>query len=147
MTLAGVRGVGRASQTASPAARAASYIRPRRSSVGKDEDDDIIEIPHEAVADVTTKTGFRAHRLALRTPRNMYHCWVHRKSDKTTLKAAAEFIENAPAGQSGRNRRRRRRQPSHVPRSPRRTAEQHGQQRRQRPTKYYRGQPIDDDSD
>ncbi|TQR22511.1 hypothetical protein C9J85_16960 [Haloferax sp. wsp5] len=72
---------------------------------------------------------------------------MHRKSDKTTLKAAAEFIENAPAGQSGRNRRRRRRQPSHVPRSPRRTAEQHGQQRRQRPTKYYRGQPIDDDSD
>ncbi|WP_254279189.1 hypothetical protein [Haloarcula marina] len=62
--------------------------------VGRESEDERIEIPHEAVAEVTYKTGFRAHRLTLTTPHKEYHCWVHRKTEETLLEQAWTFIED-----------------------------------------------------
>ena len=61
--------------------------------VGQQSTDRVIEIPHESVADASYKTGFRAHRLALKTPRNIYHCWVTRAADEDLLSAVTAFIE------------------------------------------------------
>ncbi|MHC3379956.1 hypothetical protein [Haloarcula sp. H-GB5] len=149
----GKRGIGRGTKrkTDSPVGdrRTVILVTGRRTLclIGKDEDDEVIEIPHEAVADVTTKSGFRAHRLALRTPRKMYHCWVHRKTDKTTLNEAAEFIENhqqdspdAIDGDDTANRVMYRGRPV----APQNNTNETGDSDQ---TTYYRGQPIDDDSD
>ncbi|MFU1782541.1 hypothetical protein ACM16X_14250 [Haloarcula japonica] len=149
----GKRGIGRGTKrkTDSPVGdrRTVILVTGRRTLclIGKDGDDEVIEIPHEAVADVTTKSGFRAHRLALRTPRKMYHCWVHRKTDKATLNAAAEFIENhqqdspdAIDGDDTANRVMYRGRPV----APQDTTNENGDSDQ---TTYYRGQPIDDDSD
>ena len=61
--------------------------------VGQASTDRVIEIPHESVANASYKTGFRAHRMALETPRNIYHCWVTRKTDEDLLAAVTAFIE------------------------------------------------------
>lgn len=61
--------------------------------VGQGSTDRVIEIPHASIADISYKTGFRAHRLALTTPRNIYHCWVTRETDEALLAAVAAFIE------------------------------------------------------
>lgn len=149
----GKRGIGRGTKrkTDSPVGdrRTVILVTGRRTLclIGKDEDDEVIAVPHESVADVTSKTGFRAHRLALRTPRKMYHCWVHRKTDKATLNAAAEFIENhqqespdAIDGDDTANRVMYRGRP--VASQDTTTETEASDQ-----TTYYRGQPIEDDGD
>jgi len=62
--------------------------------VGQGSTDRVVEIPHEDVAAASYKTGFRAHRLALKTPRNIYHCWVTRRTDEETLAAVTTFIKD-----------------------------------------------------
>jgi len=62
--------------------------------VGQTSTDRVLEIPHESIAEASYKTGFRANRLALKTPRNIYHCWVHRRTDEERLAAVTEFIED-----------------------------------------------------
>lgn len=62
--------------------------------VGQASTDRVIEIPHESIADATYKTGFRASRLALKTPRNIYHCWVNRGTDEAVVEAVTGFIED-----------------------------------------------------
>ncbi|WP_276250119.1 hypothetical protein [Haloarcula rara] len=62
--------------------------------VGQGSTDRVIEIPHESIADTSYRTGFRAHRLALTTPQNIYHCWVTRKTDEDLLAAVTAFIED-----------------------------------------------------
>ena len=62
--------------------------------VGQGSTDRVVEIPHEDVATASYKTGFRAHRLALKTPRNIYHCWVTRRTDEETLAAVTTFIKD-----------------------------------------------------
>ena len=61
--------------------------------VGQGSTDRCIEIPHESIAEASFKTGFRASRLALKTPRNIYHCWVTRETDAELLAAVTAFIE------------------------------------------------------
>jgi len=61
--------------------------------VGRADGDEIIEIPHDSVAEVRYSTGFRKHRFVLRTPESAYHCWVHRKTDEAVLEAVTEFVE------------------------------------------------------
>jgi len=61
--------------------------------VGGETDDEVIEVPHGSIATASYRTGFRAHRLALQTPRNSYHCWVNPKTDEDLLAAATAFIE------------------------------------------------------
>jgi hypothetical protein len=60
--------------------------------VGQADADEVIEIPHESVVQATYSTGFRKHRVALRTPQSAYHCWVHRKTDQSLLERVTEFI-------------------------------------------------------
>ncbi len=60
--------------------------------VGQESTDRVIEIPHESIADAEYKTGFRAHRVALSTPQNIYHCWVSRKTDEDLLASVTAFI-------------------------------------------------------
>ncbi|WP_424003027.1 hypothetical protein ACOZ4I_03370 [Haloarcula salina] len=140
-------GLGTKRKTVSPAGdrRTVVLVTGRRTLclVGKHDEDEVISVPHEAVADVSYKTGFRAHRLALRTPRKMFHCWVHRKTDESVLEAAASFIEerqtDAPESIDGgddANRVMYRGRPV-APQEP--TPEPEEKQ-----TRYYRGQPIDD---
>jgi len=62
--------------------------------VGQASDDRVIEIPHESIAEVSYSTGFRAHRLALTTPRNIYHCWVNRAAEEELLAAVTAFIRD-----------------------------------------------------
>jgi len=94
------RGIGLGSKrnTVSPAGdfEALVLVTGRRTLclVGQDATDRVIEIPHETIASASYKTGFRAHRLALQTPRNIYHCWVNRKTDTDLLAEAAAFIED-----------------------------------------------------
>lgn len=94
------RGIGLGSKrnTVSPAGNreALVIVTGRRTLclVGQESGDEVVEIPHESVAKVSVHTGFRAHRLALRTPRNIYHCWLNRKTDTELLSKAAAFIED-----------------------------------------------------
>ena len=62
--------------------------------VGQASTDRVIEVPHESIADASYKTGLRAHRLALKTPRSIYHCWVNRKTEEDLLGAVTAFIED-----------------------------------------------------
>ncbi|WP_277542122.1 hypothetical protein [Haloarcula laminariae] len=62
--------------------------------VGQGSTDRAIEIPHESIADASYKTGLRAHRLALKTPRKIYHCWVNRGTEADLLASVAAFIED-----------------------------------------------------
>jgi hypothetical protein len=93
------RGIGLGSKrnTVSPASgrEALVIVTGRRTLclVGQASADRVIEIPHESVAAAEVNTGFRAHRLALRTPRNIYHCWLNRRTATDCIEAAAAFIE------------------------------------------------------
>lgn len=60
--------------------------------VGQGSTDRVIEIPHTSIADASYRTGLRAHRVALKTPRNIYHCWVNRATDESVLRAVTGFI-------------------------------------------------------
>ncbi|MDS0283670.1 hypothetical protein [Haloarcula onubensis] len=62
--------------------------------VGQASTDQVIEIPHEDVAAVGYRTGLRAHRLTVKTPRHIYHCWVTRRADEDLLAAVTEFVED-----------------------------------------------------
>jgi len=62
--------------------------------VGQATDDELIEIPHESVAEVSTHRGLLAHRFVLRTPRRGYHCWVPRGTERSLLESAAEFVRD-----------------------------------------------------
>lgn len=61
--------------------------------VGQDDGDEVIEVPHESVAATSYSTGFRKHRLVLRTPRSAYHCWVHRKTDTDLLERITDYVD------------------------------------------------------
>lgn len=94
------RGIGLGSKrnTVSPASDRESLVivtgRRTLCLVGKQSTDEVIEVPHKSVAAAEVHTGFRAHRLALRTPRNIYHCWLNRRTDTDRIEAAATFIED-----------------------------------------------------
>ena len=96
----GKRGIGLGSKrnTVSPARdrRTVLLVTGRRTLclVGGDSEDEVISVPHESVAQVEYHTGFRRHRLVLRTPRQLYHCWVHRRVNEQLLAATTEFIED-----------------------------------------------------
>lgn len=60
--------------------------------VGREGDDEVIDVPHSAVADVSVHTGLLAKRFLLRTPRKQYHVWVARTADRGTLAQAAEYV-------------------------------------------------------
>ncbi|WEL17333.1 Uncharacterized protein SVXHr_1159 [Halorhabdus sp. SVX81] len=93
------RGIGLGSKrnTTSPTGerRTVILVTGRRTLclVGGESDDEVIEIPHESVAKAAYSTGLRANRIALRTPRQQYHCWIHRKTTEALLDATTEFIE------------------------------------------------------
>jgi len=94
------RGIGLGSKrnTVSPEGdrRTVIVVTGRRTLclVGGEDDDEVIEVPHESVAKTAYNTGFRGHRIALRTPRQQYHIWVHRKVEEALLAATTEFIED-----------------------------------------------------
>jgi len=94
----GKRGVGRGvkSNTVTPDGeyRTVVLVTGRRTLclVGQRDGDETIEIPHESVAEIRYSTGFRKHRLVLRTPRSAYHCWIHRKTDAELLERTTEFV-------------------------------------------------------
>lgn len=96
----GKRGIGRGTKrnTVSPSGdrRTVILVTGRRTLclVGQAADDEVIEIPHGSVAGVSYKTGFRANRIAIRTPQKIYHCWVHRKVEESLLAAATSFVED-----------------------------------------------------
>lgn len=60
--------------------------------VGRADEDEVIEVPHDSVAEVSYHTGLLGHRIALKTPLRQYHCWVSRKTDETVLAAATEYV-------------------------------------------------------
>lgn len=144
------RGIGRGTKrkTDSPVGdrRTIVLVTGRRTLclIGKETADEVIEVPHDAVADVTVKTGLRGHRLALRTPRKMYHCWIHRKTDTSLLREAAAFIADrqqsdpeAIDGDDDANRVMYRGRPV----APADTAPETDSDQ----TVYYRGQPVEDE--
>jgi len=94
------RGIGLGSKrnTVTPASdrEALVIVTGRRTLclVGKQSTDEVIEVPHESVAAAEVHTGFRAHRLAVRTPRNIYHCWLNRRTETDRIEAAAAYIED-----------------------------------------------------
>lgn len=96
----GKRGIGLGSKrnTVSPSRDHESVVlvtgRRTVCLVGQGSTDRVIEIPHESVAEASYKTGFRANRLTLKTPQNIYHCWVTRKTDEDLLTAVTAFIED-----------------------------------------------------
>ena len=61
--------------------------------VGQEADDEVISVPHRAVASVSPHSGLLSNRLELRTPRKAYHCWVERSAPDSLLADAAAFIE------------------------------------------------------
>jgi len=89
-------GLGAKRNTVSPSKRRETIIlvtgRRTLCLVGQDSADEVIEIPHSTVANATAHTGFRAHRLALQTPRNIYHLWVNRKTETELRDAATAYI-------------------------------------------------------
>jgi len=93
------RGIGLGSKrnTTAPAGerRTVILVTGRRTLclVGGESSDDVIEVPHESVAKAVYSTGFRGHRIGLRTPRQQYHCWIHRNTKESLLEASTEFIE------------------------------------------------------
>lgn len=96
----GKRGIGLGTKrnTVSPSGdrRTVILVTGRRTLclVGQSSGDEVVEIPHETVASVSYKTGFRANRIAMRTPQKIYHCWIHRKVETSLLEAATSFVED-----------------------------------------------------
>lgn len=94
-------GVGTKRNTRTPAdgRGAVVLVTGRRTLclVGGTGDDRVIEVPHDAVADVTYETGLLANRFVLRTPRKQYHCWTGRHTERSLLDAAAEYVDERTA--------------------------------------------------
>jgi len=94
------RGIGLGSKrnTVAPASDRETLIivtgRRTLCLVGQESGDELIEIPHSSVAGATLHKGLRAHRLALRTPQNIYHCWLNRKTSQDLRSEAAQFIQD-----------------------------------------------------
>jgi len=92
------RGIGRGSKrnTVSPDGERRTVIlvtgRQTLCLVGGESEDEVIEVPHDAIAKAEYSTGLRGHRIALRTPRQQYHLWIHRKTGEPLLEATTEFI-------------------------------------------------------
>lgn len=91
-------GLGTKRNTTSPADDRGTVVlvtgRRTLCLVGGAENDEVIEIPHESVAEVSTHRGLLAHRLALRTPRRGYHVWVPRVTEQSLLTSAAEYVRD-----------------------------------------------------
>jgi|GEM_PF-660487 len=89
-------GVGTKRNTTSPADErgTAILVTGRRTLclVGQERSDEVIEVPHETVAEASYHTGLLGHRLALKTPRKQYHCWVSRSTDESVLARATEYV-------------------------------------------------------
>jgi len=89
-------GVGTKRDTTAPSDERGSVIlvtgRRTLCLVGRETDDEVIEVPHGEVAEVSYRTGFLGHRLALKTPRKQYHCWVSRGTDESILGRATEYV-------------------------------------------------------
>lgn len=116
--------------------------------VGRASEDEVIEIPHDAVVSASYKTGFRANRLALRTPEKIYHCWVHRKVAAERLESAAAFVEDRKSdspetidNDDGANRVMYRGSPV------KRSTEEDGSGSETDQTVMYRGRPVEDASE
>ncbi|QLH85027.1 hypothetical protein HZS54_17300 [Halosimplex pelagicum] len=62
--------------------------------VGGDEEDSVVEVPHDSVVEASYHTGLLANRFVLRTPRKQYHCWAKRSTSESLLAAAAEYVED-----------------------------------------------------
>jgi hypothetical protein len=60
--------------------------------VGGDDEDEVIEVPHEAVASVEYHTSLLRKRFVLRTPRKQYHYWVPRSTATGLLEQAATYV-------------------------------------------------------
>jgi len=146
----GKRGVGRGTKrnTLKPTddRRTVILVTGRRTLclIGRESTDEVIEVPHESVAGAAYKTGFRANRLALRTPRKIYHCWVHRKVEESLLDAATTFIEERQSdspeeieGDDDANRVMYRGQPVKT------NASEETDETETTQTVMYRGQPVD----
>ncbi|WP_244605345.1 hypothetical protein [Halorhabdus rudnickae] len=92
------RGIGRGSKRNTVSSdgerRTVILVTGRRTLclIGGESADEVIEVPHDAVAKAEYSTGFRGHRIALRTPRQQYHLWIHRKTEEPLLEATTEFI-------------------------------------------------------
>jgi len=146
------RGIGRGTKrnTVSPASdrRTVVLVTGRRTLclVGKESGDEVIEIPHESVASTAYKTGFRANRIALRTPRKLYHCWIHRKVEESLLERTTAFVDERRSedpeeidGDEDANRVMYRGQPVKTGSDGPDTGDTDTSQ-----TVMYRGQPVDD---
>jgi hypothetical protein len=92
------RGIGRGVKrnTVSPEGdyRTVVLVTGRRTLclVGQSGEDVTIPVPHESVTAAEYHTGYRKHRLVLRTPRSAFHCWVHRKTPTALLDRVTEFV-------------------------------------------------------
>jgi len=90
-------GLGTKRNTTKPAADRGTVVlvtdRRTLCLVGGDDEDTVVEVPHDAVAAATYHTGLLATRFVLRTPSKQYHCWADRTTDESLLSAAAEYVE------------------------------------------------------
>jgi hypothetical protein len=91
-------GLGTKRNTTSPAdgKGTVALVTGRRTLclVGGPDEDEVVEIPHESVAEVTYRRGWLAHRFVLKTPRRQYHVWVSRGTEESVLSGAAEFVRD-----------------------------------------------------
>jgi len=91
-------GLGTKRNTKSPSdgKGAVALVTGRRTLclVGGPDEDEVVEIPHESVAEVTYKRGWIAHRFVLKTPRRQYHVWVSRGTQESVLSDAAAFVRD-----------------------------------------------------
>jgi len=89
-------GLGTKRNTTSPAENkgTVALVTGRRTLclVGRPDEDEVVEVPHESVAEVTYKRGWLAHRFVLKTPRRQYHVWASRGTEESVLSGAAEFV-------------------------------------------------------
>ena len=89
-------GLGTKRNTTSPAENkgTVALVSGRRTLclVGGPDKDEVVEIPHESVAEVAYNRGWLAHRFVLKTPRRQYHVWASRGTEESVLSGAAEFV-------------------------------------------------------
>jgi len=91
-------GVGTKRNTTTPASDRGTVVmvtgRRTLCLIGGESDDEVIEVPHETLAEVTFHTGWLSHRLALKTPRKHYHCWVSRDADEELLERVTAYVRD-----------------------------------------------------
>jgi hypothetical protein len=89
-------GLGTKRNTTSPAENkgTVALVTGRRTLclVGGPDEDEVVEVPHESVAEVAYSRGWLAHRFVLKTPRRQYHVWVSRGTEESVLADAADFV-------------------------------------------------------